>query len=385
VTRTLVVQTAWLGDVLLATPLLEALAARHGPVDVLVTPAAAPLVATHPAVATVLTYDKRGRERGGVALWRKARALRARRYDLAVLAQGSFRSGLLARLAGIPRRVGFADTAAARWCTERRARPAGHEAERLLALAGAVSPPDPGPREVVDPAEAGPRPPSVAEATGASARFTGRSRPRARFSGIHRARASIVHEAPIPDARGPALSLALTDDDHATAAAALAKAGITGPFVALAPGSARATKRWPFYRELAALLAREMAVVVIGEPADGWGTVADLTGLPLRASAAVLARAAAAVVNDSAPLHLAQAVGTPVVALFGPTHPRLGFGPRGPRDVTLGLDLACRPCSTHGGPRCPLRHHRCLRELTVATVRDAVRRVLALEEVSCVS
>ena len=338
-TRTLVVQTAWLGDVLLATPLLEALAARHGPVDVLVTPAAAPLVATHPAVATVLTYDKRGRERGVVALWRKARALRARRYDLAVLAQGSFRSGLLARLAGIPRRVGFADTAAARWCTERRARPAGHEAERLLALTGSV-----------DPAEV-----------------------------------PIIHGAPTFEARGPALSLALTDDDHATAAAALAQAGITGPFVALAPGSARATKRWPFYRELAALLAPEMAVVVIGEPADGWGTVADLTGLPLRPSAAVLARAAAAVVNDSAPLHLAQAVGTPVVALFGPTHPRLGFGPRGPRDVTLGLDLACRPCSTHGGPRCPLRHHRCLRELTVATVRDAVRRVLALEEVSCVS
>lgn len=322
-TRTLVVQTAWLGDVLLATPLLEALAARHGPVDVLVTPAAAPLVATHPAVATVLTYDKRGRERGVVALWRKARALRARRYDLAVLPQGSFRSGLLARLAGIPRRVGFADTAAARWCTERRARPPGHEAERLLALADA--------------------------------------------------------------ARASALSLTLTNDDHATAAAALAEAGISGPFVALAPGSARATKRWPFYRELAALLAPEIAIVVIGEPADGWGTVADLTGLPLRASAAVLARAAAAVVNDSAPLHLAQAVGTPVVALFGPTHVRLGFGPRGPRDVSLGLDLACRPCSTHGGPRCPLRHHRCLRELTVTTVRDAVRRVLAFEEVSCVS
>lgn len=327
--RTLVLQTAWLGDVLLTTPLLHALAARHGPVDVLVTPDAAPLLEPHPAVAAVLTYDKRGRERGPVAFWRRARALRTRRYELAVLAQGSVRSGLLARAAGIPWRVGFADEPAARWCTDRRHRPPGHQAERLLALA------------------------------------------------IH------------PHGTNAALSLALTDTDHSLAAAALADAGVTGPFVAVAPGSARPTKRWPFYRELAALLAPEVPVVVLGLPGDGWEPaggarrVANLTGLPLRASAAVLARAAVAVVNDSAPLHLAQAVGTPVVALFGPTHPRLGFGPRGARDVVLGLDLACRPCSTHGGPRCPLRHHRCLRDLAVATVRDAVRGVLALEEVSC--
>jgi heptosyltransferase-2 len=328
-TRTLVVQTAWLGDVLLTTPLLEALAARTGPVDVLVTPDAAALVAAHPAVADVLTFDKRGRERGVVALWRKARALRARAYDVAVLAQGSFRSGLLARAAGIPQRIGFADDAAARWCTDRRVRPAGHEAERLVALAdGAVT-------------------------------------------------------------RG-VLSLGLTDDDHATATAALAAAGVTGSFVALAPGSARPTKRWPHYRELAALLAADGSIVVVGAAGDGWGSasrapgVADLTGLPLRASAAVLARAVVAVVNDSVALHLCQAVGTAVVALFGPTHPRLGFGPRGPGDVVLGLDLACRPCSAHGGARCPLGHHRCLRELAPAAVRDAVRRVLALREVSCV-
>jgi heptosyltransferase-2 len=331
VTRALVVQTAWLGDVLLTTPLLDALAARLGAVDVLVTPDAAPLLATHPAVAAVLTYDKRGRERGLGALWRKARALRARRYDLAVLAQGSFRSGLLVRAAGIPRRIGFADDAAAWWCTERRARPTGHETERLLALADAT-----------------------------------------------------------PISRRGTMSLALTDADHATAAAALAAAGVTGAFVALAPGSARPTKRWPFYRELATMLAAEVPVVVLGASGDGWGPaaaargVADLSGLPLRASAAVLARAAAAVVNDSAPLHLAQAVGTPVVALFGPTHPRLGFGPRGPRDVALGLDLDCRPCSAHGGQRCPLHHHRCLRALSVSTVQDAVRQVLAPREVSCV-
>ncbi|MDH5197307.1 MAG: hypothetical protein OEY20_08650, partial [Gemmatimonadota bacterium] len=192
------------------------------------------------------------------------------------------------------------------------------------------------------------------------------------------------------------------------AAAALAAAGVRDAFIALAPGSARPTKRWPFYRELAAALTTEMAVVVVGASQDGGAALgrtdgsdvvpggrhppagpsahppADLSGLPIRVSAAILARAAVAVVNDSAPLHFAQAVGTPVVALFGPTHPDAGFGPRGPRDLALGVDLACRPCSTHGGVRCPLGHHRCLRELAVTTVLDAVHHALAHREVTCV-
>jgi len=60
----LVIQTAFLGDVVLTTPLLEAVAARDGPVDVVTTPAAAPLVETHPAVRRVIPYDKHGKHRG---------------------------------------------------------------------------------------------------------------------------------------------------------------------------------------------------------------------------------------------------------------------------------------------------------------------------------
>jgi heptosyltransferase-2 len=87
------------------------------------------------------------------------------------------------------------------------------------------------------------------------------------------------------------------------------------------------------------------------------------------------------VTNDSAPLHLATAVGTPVVALFGPTVPAQGFGPRGARDVALGHEgLACRPCSAHGPQVCPLLHHRCMRELAVETVLAAVRATTTVEE-----
>jgi heptosyltransferase-2 len=324
VTRVLVFQTAWLGDVVLTTPLLAALAEQFGPVDVVTTPDAAPLLATHPGVAAVLPYDKRGRERGPFALARLAGRLRRRGYERAVLPQGSLRSALLARLAAIPHRITFAGTVAAPWCTERRPRVGRHEAERLRGLA---------------------------------------------------------------DGRGLArLTLGLTAEDRAAAREALERAGVQDPFVALAPGSARATKRWPHFGRLARDLGDGMAVVVgtPGDfPPDARGAAYDCTGLPLRASAALLARAAVAVTNDSLALHLAQAVGTTTVALFGPTHPDQGFGPRGARDRAVGLDLACRPCSTHGGRRCPLRHHRCLRDLAPDTVRAHVGRALAHMEAPC--
>jgi len=86
------------------------------------------------------------------------------------------------------------------------------------------------------------------------------------------------------------------------------------------------------------------------------------------------------VTNDSAPLHLATAVGTPVVAIFGPTVPGFGFGPRGPRDAIVEHpSLACRPCSAHGPQVCPLGHHRCMRELSVASVLAAVAAASGVE------
>jgi heptosyltransferase-2 len=72
-------------------------------------------------------------------------------------------------------------------------------------------------------------------------------------------------------------------------------------------------------------------------------------------------------------------MGTPVVALFGPTVTEFGFGPLRAGDVALSVDeLRCRPCSPHGPPQCPLGHHRCMRDLTVAAVRAAIEELGAL-------
>ncbi|HKU61590.1 MAG TPA: glycosyltransferase family 9 protein, partial [Gemmatimonadales bacterium] len=105
--------------------------------DVVTTPAAAPLLEGHPAVRQVIRYDKRGADAGLVGLWRLGATLRRVGYRRAVLPHRSWRSAALALLADVPERVGFAGASPALSYTARvpRAR-AGHEVERLLALAG---------------------------------------------------------------------------------------------------------------------------------------------------------------------------------------------------------------------------------------------------------
>lgn len=325
---TLVIQTAFLGDVVLTIPLLDRLSERFGPVDVITTPAAAALVETHPSVRQVIRYDKKGQDRGFRGFRRLVRSLRAQRYARAYLPHRSWRSAGLAFLAGIPERIGFADSPARTTYTERRIRPRlGHESVRLLHL---------------------------------------------------------VDDAPTPRP----FRLALTAEDRRTAGEWLEKAGVGTPFVAVAPGSIWGTKRWPYYVELARKLT--CPVVAVGGPedrtlglsilsADPGRTFSAAGELSLRQSAALIERAAVLVTNDSAPLHLATGVGTPIVAIFGPTVPAFGFGPLGPGDlVAEHPTMPCRPCSPHGPQVCPLGHHHCMRELEIAVVAEKVGRILTL-------
>lgn len=159
--------------------------------------------------------------------------------------------------------------------------------------------------------------------------------------------------------------------------------------VALAPGAQHATKRWPArqWQILAATLTEQGSdVVVLGGPAesalgediataagDRAVSVAGLVGLGV--SAALLKLARCAVTGDTGLMHLAAAVSTPVVALFGPTVQPFGFFPYHARATVIERDLPCRPCSAMGGPVCPLGHHRCLGDITTDQVFDAVRRL----------
>lgn len=330
----LVIQTSFLGDTVLTTPLLVQLA-RRGPVDVVVTPASAGLLANHPAVRRIIVYDKRGADRGLAGFLDIGRQLRAERYDVAFLAQGSVRSGALALLARAPSRVGF-DTSAGRWFYTRRVeyREDLHHAARLLRLA----------------------------------------RPNGRPATFEELRPSLYPG----------------DAERSAVDSFLAEAGVgeDETLVAVAPGSVWGTKRWPYYPELAVLLSSNARVVVIGGADDGDLAQAILAATPravdatgkfsLLASAELIGRAAAIVTNDSAPLHLASAMGTPTVAIFGPTVPAFGFGPLAPGSVVAGLDaLPCRPCDRHGPHRCPLGHHKCMRELDAGAIAALVEPRLA--------
>lgn len=336
--RSLVVQTSFIGDVVLTTPLIARLA-QDGDVDVITTPPGATLLTSHPAISRVFVYDKRNADRGVAGFLRLARQARGSRR--AFLCQGSTRSGALAFAAGCGQRVGFT-TSDGRWTYTERVeyRDDWHHARRLLSLADL-----PLATLAKDPASAWIRPrlfPTVDDVLAVDQLLQDRIR----------------------------------------------------PFVALAPGSAWQTKRWPGYGPLAALLADQHDIAIVGGPGDfaaaeeiklrvGRERIVDATGkLSLLGSAELIRRSIALVTNDSSPQHLASAMGTPTVTIFGPTVPEFGFGPLAPGSRTVGNHaLDCRPCDRHGPAVCPLGHWRCMNEITPDEVAAAVRSVISKETV----
>ena len=137
--RCLVIQTAFLGDVVLTTPLLSVLAARHGPVDVVTTPAAAGLLEGHPAVRRCFATTSGAPTGVGADSGDWGVSSAGGRIPGCTFRTGLLRSAALALWSGAPERVGFADAPGAISYTSRVPRPAtGHEVERLLALAQAV-------------------------------------------------------------------------------------------------------------------------------------------------------------------------------------------------------------------------------------------------------
>jgi heptosyltransferase-2 len=193
--------------------------------------------------------------------------------------------------------------------------------------------------------------------------------------------------APLGITRAGSLHVHLSRTARTLAEDALER--VRGPIVAIAPGARWATKRWSAERFAAvadALAADGAAIVLAGGSADRdafaafranahCDVAADLSPLPVDALAASLARVALLVACDSGPVHLATAVGTPALALFGPTS-TVRWGPPPPgRAISLGL--SCAPCSNHGGDYCPEGHHRCLADLDVDTVVRAAREMLA--------
>ncbi len=163
--------------------------------------------------------------------------------------------------------------------------------------------------------------------------------------------------------------------------------GISGA-IALAPGAGRETKRWPADRfaEVVRRISAELhaPIVLLGSGAEGkllrriaseCDTPVEIAaGGSIERAAALLRDAVVLVTNDSGLLHLAESTGTPVIALFGPTVTGFGFAPCHPASLVLQRDLPCRPCSLHGGDRCPAAkmEHACMTEIRPDHVVKAI-------------
>jgi len=312
--RTLIIKPSSMGDVVQALPVLTALKETHPSAHVswLVARPFTGILEGHPRLDEVIVFD---RERFGKFTFSLTVAaeflaflqdLRRRRFTTVIDLQGLFRSGLMALATGAPARVGFREA--------RELAPLFYTAEVAVG------------RHIVH----------AADRYLAVARRVGLAEPSARD-----------HLPVSPDAR-------------AAIRRRLAEAGLdrSEPFLAVCAYARWPTKQWPAER-FAAVLDRMRGqtgarAVLVGSPAatPGARTIAetmteppiDLTGkTTLKELSAVLAEARLMLTNDSGPMHVAAAVGTPVVAIFGPTDPRR-TGPSGPGHRVLAGRAACSPC-----------------------------------------
>lgn len=176
--------------------------------------------------------------------------------------------------------------------------------------------------------------------------------------------------------------LYLTDSERAEASVLLSSMATGKPVVAIHPYATHPSKQWPrqHWLELTGHLAsagydwfvigRDTAPLFDNHERE----FTNQTGL--RETCALMEKADLLITADSGPMHLACGVGTPVVALFGPTVKAWGFYPAGPKDTVLELNTECRPCSLHGGKACD-KGFECLSKITPEMVLNSVRHTLS--------
>lgn len=199
------------------------------------------------------------------------------------------------------------------------------------------------------------------------------------------------HLRVLPDGKPPDFFVGAEATDEASAWLRSVGMEDATRLVAIAPGAAHATKRWPpehWQRLIERAVQEGHRIAIVGGADDASlaqqlasrfpSQVASAAGrLGLQGTGALLKRARALVSGDTGVMHMASGVGTPVVALFGPTVEAFGFFPYTRRASVVELPLPCRPCSAQGGPRCPLGHHRCLVDMDPGAVHGALRLVMS--------
>jgi heptosyltransferase I len=328
--RILLIKPSAIGDVVHTLPILNLLRRRFPKAHIswLLTPPCTELLRDHPLLNEAISFDRQRFGRG----WKNPRSLlgltsftaslRRRSFDLVIDLQGLFRSGWLAWHTRAPVRVGFASARefAPIFYTHRIdvGGPEQHAIDRYLKLIAAIG----------------------------------------------------CDVAPVE------FPFAISETDRARVAAMLPD---SRPCAVLLPGTNWATKRWPveqFAAMVGPLRDRFNLQCVVAGGADDVELAQQIDGTNLAGKTtlgqlvALLERAAVVIANDSGPMHIAAALGRPLVALFGPTNP-IRTGPYGRPESVIRIDIECSPCYSR---KCS--HQSCLRWLGIEPVLALVEQQL---------
>lgn len=338
--RVLVIQTAFLGDMILTLPLIQELK-KHSKseTDVLCIPETSELLKNNIYVNEIISYDKRNSGlKGFTDLISK---LRKKKYDLIISPHRSFRSSLISYLAGAKRTISFDNSSLGFLYDERIGYDKDvHEIIRDLRLLGS--------------------------------------------EGIKRS--EIIK---------PEIFTSAEDKRKIDCLFYEHRINSGDKFIVIAPGTVWFTKRFPEkkFAVLCDLIEKQgRKIFLIGSRKDKKisdfivnnsknRSIINVSGcLTILESAELISRAKLLISNDSAPLHIANAVHTDVIAIYGATIPSFGFYPYGKNDVIIETNgLKCRPCSIHGGNKCPIGTFECMMSISEKEISDAVNKLLSQE------
>ncbi len=320
--KILVIQTAFIGDVVLATPLLESLyrAYPQAELHVLVRKGNEALLHEHPFLTKVWIWNKKEK---WSSLWKLVQAFRKQKFDIIVNAQRFFSSGLMTVLSGAKSTIGFDKNPLSFLFSKRLPHRIGegHEVDR---------------------------------------------------------NATLIQHLVNDQIRQPKLYPSVADEQVvADVLSIYKKENSEFKYVCMAPTSVWFTKQWPPERwgMLIQAIPEETHIFLLGAKGDfelvtnimnsyPRKNVDNLAGKLTFLQSAVLMRGATMnYVNDSAPMHFASAMNAPVTAIFCSTIPDFGFGPLSDNSTVVQTSqaLSCRPCGLHGYKSCPKGHFDCSR------------------------
>lgn len=330
IAKILIINLAFIGDVILSTPVARALR-EHYPqacINMLTVPVAAPIAELNPYINKVIQYDKNSRQRKWLSALELIRELKTHRYDLVICTNFAVRGAIIAWAVGAPNRIGY-DTQHGKWFLTRTAsaeRPViRHEAENYL---------------------------DVLQPLGITTFDT-------------------------------SLALTIREKDRQNVKQVL-KRTPGRPLIIICPAGNYPRKSWTnegyltVIKELApiadlALIGGKAEQPMLNELNSQTGDQAQVFGgtLNLKELTALVADADLLITVDTGPLHISQAVGTPVVALFGPTDPA-AWGPRNKQDVVFYSRTDCSPC----WGRVLECDHKCMESIPALHVIQAVKKML---------